>query len=370
MAVTKTDPTTSVPRTLRLNRAEWLCVAGLVLLVMCLTPRLWRRIEKTGFGENYRIPYESSKNYWMFTRWAEAAREAHAGVAIGDSAIWGHYVDRDSTLPAHLSAARESGSLANLGVDGLHPVAMYGLIRYHGRAIRDTAVMLHLNPLWMSSPVHDLQVDEEIRFNHPDLVPQLYPDIPAYQPTWATRVGVWHTRHVPFMKWISHMQQTYLEGLDLFNWSIQHPRQSPCSAMDLALPASANQPRSRPMSWSARGIPANQELQWVTADRSLQWAYFKKTIGLLQHRGNTVFVLIGPFNTYLLREDQVPRYRGLVEDMVRWFEAESDLPFHVAAVPPSADFADASHPLDRGYRFVADDLARSASYRKWSKTPR
>ena len=87
MAVTKTDPTTSVPRTLRLNRAEWLCVAGLVLLVMCLTPRLWRRIEKTGFGENYRIPYESSKNYWMFTRWAEAAREAHAGVAIGDSAV-------------------------------------------------------------------------------------------------------------------------------------------------------------------------------------------------------------------------------------------------------------------------------------------
>jgi hypothetical protein len=63
--------------------------------------------------------------------------------------------------------------VVNLGVDGVHPVALAGLVEHYGHEIRGRKVLLHCNLLWMSSPEADLQGGKERSINHPALIPQL-----------------------------------------------------------------------------------------------------------------------------------------------------------------------------------------------------
>ncbi len=55
-------------------------------------------------------------------------------------------------------------------MDGFHPAALGGLLRYYGRDISGKNVIIQFNPLWMTSAKHDLQIQKEFHFNHPKLV--------------------------------------------------------------------------------------------------------------------------------------------------------------------------------------------------------
>src|SRR5207249_210887 len=128
-------------------------------------------------------------------------------LVIGDSVVWGEYVDRGHTLSHYLNEAAGQERFANLGLDGAHPTALAGLVEFHARGVKGKNVILHCDPLWLSSPRADLQV-KEARLNHPKLVPQFVPAIPCYPLTkdnFSERVGIAVEQRVAFQSWTSHL---------------------------------------------------------------------------------------------------------------------------------------------------------------------
>jgi hypothetical protein len=105
----------------------------------------------------------------------------------------------------------------------------------------------------------------------------------------------------------------------------------------------------------------------VEASHSYQWRSFRRTVELLESRGNRVFVLVGPFNTHALTGESQPRYRALLAEMKRWLEQE-EVPYYAPPVLPTDLYADASHPLGAGYRRLAKELSSSPPFREWRKS--
>ena len=117
------------------------------------------------------------------------------------------------------------------------------------------------------------------------------------------------------------------------------------------------------MPWSARGI-GEDDLPWPSLDGSFQWGSFTSALELLRSRGNTVFVLVGPFNPHFLTSGSLTRYnsaRGAMED---WLEGEG-IGYHSVVDLPSEWYADASHPLDEGYQEIGRTLYDSEEFTKW-----
>jgi len=137
--------------------------------------------------------------------------------------MWGHYVGKDETLTAHLNHLQAGQRYVNLGVDGIHPAALAGLVDCYGQGIRNQRVIVHCNLLWTSSPQHDLTTPKEVSFNHPALVPQFRPQIPCYRETLSGRLGHVVERNVRLLAWAKHLQIAYLDGSDWAAWTLEHP---------------------------------------------------------------------------------------------------------------------------------------------------
>jgi hypothetical protein len=326
-------------------------LAGLVLLA----PGLWKGVERFEPGSDYRMPYELSSDYWLYDRYARLAAARYETVLVGDSVVWGQYVRREETLSHFLNEQAGREYCANLGLDGAHPAALAGLIEYYGGGIDGKQVLLQCNPLWMSSPLRDLQEDREFRFNHPQLVPQFSPSIPCYKEDVSHRLGNVIDRQVPFLAWTSHLQQAYFDHLSIPGWTLEHPYDNPLEPLTRGLPPSDNTLRHEPVSWTARGIKP-QHFPWVDLKTSLQWHSFQRAVATLQGRHNRVFVLVGPFNEHMLDESSRQRYQEIKRAMGAWLEAKGVA--HAIPEPlPSDEYADASHPLAGGYARLAKDLA-------------
>ncbi len=338
-----------------LSGREWLAVGLFVSVVYIVVPSLWRQVEPFDPGPDYRIPYALSGDYWFFDRYARLAAASYDTLIIGDSVIWGQYVDRDGMLSHHLNELAGRPRFANLGLDGMHPAALAGLLEFYGKSISGTSVILHLNPLWMSSPKHDLQVKEEFRFNHPQLVPQFLPRIPCYREEISVKIGHIIEKNVPFRGWTNHLQVAYY-GMDIPNWTIDHPYENPLSPLFRGLPDSGKQDRFEAISWTARGI-RKQDFAWVDPGTSLQWRFFRRAVELLRARENRVFVLVGPFNEHLLAETSQEAYWNLIHGMEAWLE-KNEVPYTIPPPLPSELYADASHPLSEGYAQLAQRLWR------------
>jgi hypothetical protein len=80
-----------------------------------------------------------------------------------------------------------------------------------------------------------------------------------------------------------------------------------------------------------------------------------------------VFVLVGPFNEPMLTEASRAVYQERTREVGRWL-AEQGIPHRVAAPLPSDDYADASHPLGRGYDRLAERLCASEAFRRFLRT--
>ena len=127
----------------RLSAKEW-AVTGLILVALALlAPVLWSQWEEFQPGPDYRIPYDLSGDYWLFNRYANLAAEHRDILAVGDSVIWGQYVTEGQTLTHHLNRAAGGPQFANLGMDGMHPAALAGLLEYYGGGIRGRSVLLN-----------------------------------------------------------------------------------------------------------------------------------------------------------------------------------------------------------------------------------
>ena len=345
---------------IKLSGVEWI-VTGIICVAFFLAaPGLWAKFENFGPGPDYRIPYLLGSDYWLYSRYCRWACSRYDTLVVGDSVIWGHYVSPDNTLSHYLNQYAGREQFANLGVDGSHPAALGGLLRYYGRSISGKKVILHLNPLWMADKKQDLQTDKEYRFNHPKLVPQFTPRIPCYKEPWAGRVSIAVQREVPFFNWTSHLRTAYLQSMDLPAWTLEHPYENPLGAVAAGLPAPANDTIEKAGSWKQRGMGL-QDFQWVDLDTSLQWQLFRRAVQLLKERGNTVFVLVGPFNEHMFKEDGTAAYRKMKEKIEAWLR-QNKVSYCMPEVLPSELYHDASHPSAEGYALLAKRLFADESF--------
>ncbi|MFC1607319.1 hypothetical protein ACFL47_05050 [Candidatus Latescibacterota bacterium] len=314
---------------------------------------------------SYRLPYSLSSDYWMFRQWSKHASSQYPVLLVGDSVVWGQYVRKDRTLSHFLNETTGEDMFANVGVDGIHPAALVGLIKYFGRDIKHKNVIINLNPLWMSSIKHDLRGEEEFRFNHPRLVPQLIPGLSCYSPSFNEIMGIVLERHIPFFTWLNHVRINNFEGMDMQNWNMQNPYVNPLSVISLEVPLPENNPKSKPIPWYTRGIKT-QNIPWMSANDSYQWSSFKQVLEILIERGNNIYIILGPFNPYILTDESTHRYQSMIIEMERWFE-ENNMSFYSVPDLPSDYYADGSHPLEEGYEKIAFDLYKTESFIKWMK---
>jgi hypothetical protein len=349
----------------RLSLRSWGVALLLLVGLWCAVPVAWKRIEPFAPGPDYRLPFSLSDDYWMYDRYCGLASAEDRVLLVGDSVIWGHYVAAEETLSHYLNEALGGPRFANLGVDGVHPVAMAGLLEYYGKQIAGKDVILQCNLLWMSSPRHDLQTDKTFAFNHPDLVPQFYPWIPCYGESLSGRIGIVLDRNVPFLQWTNHLRLAYFHESDLPNWTMEHPYEDPLRAVTLKLPSANEPPSPKPIAqpWTKTAV-AKFDGEWVELDGSLQWQFFRRAVTILRKRGNRVFVLVGPFNEHMLAGDSLRAYERRKLVVSQWLQREK-VPHFVPPTLPSACYADASHPLANGYARLAKALLTSEPFRQF-----
>jgi len=360
----------------RLNARHWAVVFGIVLITVTLTPPLWKKLERFDTGPDYRIPYALSKDYWLYERRLQQVAPTNI-VVLGDSVVWGEYVLPDGTLAHFLN--RETERFVNAGVNGLFPLALEGLVRCYGGTLHHRKVMVHCNVLWMTSPKADLSTDKEEQFNHAALVPQFFPRIPCYRADANERLNAIVERNVPFIEWVNHLQNAYFAQKSVPKWTLeeengdppQYPNayRNPFSQITLTVPPEPpddpergpRSPRHKPWSTDATGTT---RFEWVALDKSLQWHAFQRGIENLRERGNDVLVVLGPFNEHIMAAENRPAYWRIRDDIVAWLST-NQIPHVVPEPLPSALYADASHPLTRGYELLANRLYSDAAFRNW-----
>jgi len=364
----------------RLDARQWLAVLVIVLLVGLLTPRLWSRLQRFETGPDYRLPYELSKDYWLYGRRLQQVANPQNIIVLGDSVVWGEYVLPDGTWSHFLSReAGEPGRFVNGGVNGMFPLALEGLVRYYAPSLRRQKVLLHCNPLWLTSAKVDLSTDKEESFNHSRLVPQFSPRIPCYRADANERLSALVQREVGFVAWVDHLQNACFGQKSILSWTLEDdggepPRypnagKNPLAQITLAVPSAPAEdpqrgpksPRHKPWSENADGTI---RFDWVEVEESLQWRAFQRLLGILQERGNDVLVVVGPFNEHLLAEDNRPAYRRVREEIAAWL-SQHQIPQVLPEPLPSALYADASHPLTEGYELLARRIQADAKFRHW-----
>ncbi|MHC1766479.1 MAG: hypothetical protein AB9869_19615 [Verrucomicrobiia bacterium] len=390
-----TIPGSTVPfgvNEMRLGARHWLLVCVIVTLVAFLTPRIWKRLERFETGPDYRIPYDLSKDYWLYERRLEQVSRPDTVFVLGDSVIWGEYVGPDGTLSHFLTAEAgaqrndRSGSTAaattefvNAGVNGLFPLALEGLTRYYGGPMAHRKVLLQCNLLWLSSPKADLQVTKEERFNHSRLVPQFTPRIPCYKADANERLNAVVQRNVGFVAWVGHLQNCYFAQKNILSWTLEEDSgdpparpnayKNPFAQITLAVPPAPKEDPERGLeSLRHRAWSANEarpvHFDWVNLDTSLQWAAFQRLVRLLSNRGADVLVVLGPFNEHMVAEESRPAFQEIRKGITDWL-ARNRVHRIVPETLPSDLYADASHPLTEGYALLAKRLYSDPVFARW-----
>ena len=348
---------------LRLSGRQWAVAAALTGALFVLIPIFWERVEPLGREADYRIPYRLGHDYWTFERHCRRVAKGELVPLIGDSVVWGHYVSPDETLTHYLNALSGGERFANLSINGIHPAAMSGLVRYHAGALRNRAVVLHFNFLWLTSKQRDLQTSKEFAFQHPALVAQFFPRIPCYKAPVSMRLGIVLGRRVSMFRWANHLRIAYFGGSDLPAWTLDEPYANLARAVTLKLPSPGEPPTPEPVakSWTAKDIrPFGAD--WVAFDESFQWRSFRRTIDVLERRGNRVFVVVGPYNEHMLKDESLAPYRELKRRALRRLD-ERGIPHLAPDALPSELYADSSHPLPEGYAMLARRLLEEEAFR-------
>lgn len=378
----KSAPNDDLPITheVRLTLRHWLAALLTVTLIAVAIPRLWKHTERFDIGSDFRIPYSLSNDYWLYDWYLQKVSVSQPVVMLGDSVVWGEYVKADGTLPHFLSTeTATSGRIVNGGVNGLFPLALEGLVRNYGKALRGRKVIVVCNFLWLSSPKADMQTESDETVNHAPLIPQFRPKIPSYQADATTRIGSAIRRHVALMGWVSHLQCAYFTQRSVTQWTLaedpNHPRSYPNAYSNplaqIACVVPSGQPddlergegsrRHKP--WSAEG-PRKTAFEWVPLSTSLQWAAFQRTVQMLRNRGNDVLVILAPFNEHMIADASLDRYRAIQSGAASWL-SDNHIPYVLPDKLPSELYADASHPLTAGYELLARQVYQSESFHKW-----
>jgi len=77
---------------------------------------------------------------------------------------------------------------------------------------------------------------------------------------------------------------------------------------------------------------------------------------------------LGPFNEHMIAPESRAAYEKLRDTVETWLKA-NNVPHLVPQVLPSELYADASHPLTKGYALLAQETFASAGFQNWLKAP-
>ena len=323
----------------RLDGKQWCLVAAISLVILCYGPSLWSSCELLDGNDDYRVPYELSQDYFLYQRHVtRSTADSDSVFVLGDSVVWGEYVQRDGTW-SHFLNQQSDGSeqFVNVGLNGLFPLALEGLTREYGSKLRRKRVILHCNLLWISSPEADLSVEKEQVFNHVSLVPQFVVDIPCYRASASDRASVIAERSLPNLSWSKHLQICYFDSKSIPDWTLaddgRYPPSYPHSNANPLEQITMDIPREDPLdtqrglqserhrSWSDRGI-RQQSFPWLRLQDSLQWAAFQRLVWLLQDRQNDVAVVVGPFNQHMLSATNREVFQTRKKAAIAWLEQQ------------------------------------------------
>lgn len=347
--------------TFRLNFKE-LAITGVIIVIgaLFLLPFVWNKVEKLQTGNEFRISYNFRDDYWVYKKWAEEAVKNYPVVFLGDSVVWGMYVDNSNTLPAKINRKLNRQAVANLAIDGLHSVAQEGLLKCYGRAIKNKTVILHYNPLWMNSRKYDLSDVEEMEVHHPRLIPQFSPKYKCYTESFSGRLNICRERNIPFYSLLNHVRLAFFKNEELSQWMIDNPYQNPLSKISMTVNPCEKEKKNSSESWKQQGITA-QDWAWMPLNKSYQWQAFTNVVELLKKRGNRVCVMVGPLNPYMLTPASLEKFRKVQQDICAWLQTHK-IEYMLVPDLPSEMYADASHPLDKGYDIIADNLLKTSFF--------
>lgn len=351
---------------IRLTLWELVVLAGIMILVIFVAlPWVWNYNENIVAGKNFRLGYEYRDNYWTYRSWTEKAVKEYPVLFLGDSVVWGMYVDNDNTIPSKINFSLGRDVVANIAIDGLHSLAMEGLIEYYGKKIENKKILLHYNPLWMNSTEYDLSTKKEMEIHHPRLIPQFSTDLKCYNEDFGKRMGIWCERNLSFFSLLNHIRITFFNNEDFNQWIVDHPYDNPFSKISFDIDPVAKNNINNTIDWEQKGI-TKQDWDWMPLAQSKQWQAFKRVIQVLKDRNNEILVMVGPINPYLLSEKSLGKYRGLQNDICDWLKQEK-IDYLLVPDMPSKMYADASHPLAPGYDLIVKQLLQTKMLKPYEK---
>ena len=325
-------------------------VAVVLVLTLAVLPYCWRKFCRVKIPQGFRLAEKLRDDYYGYRLTAKAVCEKYPSVFIGDSVIWGKYVDNGHTLPELVNRKLGRDEIGNLAVDGLHPVAMETLVREYGGDIRGKRVYLYWNPLWMNTPLYDFSGQEEFSINHPHLLPQFDRSYQSYRAKFGDRVSAQLERSIAFRAWLRHFKAAYCDNQDVKKALASNGKLVPYA------PTERKKQDNDTGDWEKNGVK-KQNWPWVKAAESRQYAAFRRTVALLQKRGNRVTVVLGTVNPHMQTGESLERYRKLRAE-VKADLAKSGIGFIDLPELESGEYADASHPLAAGYEKLAEFMVK------------
>lgn len=343
---------------IRLNLWE-LGLAALIVVVgvLFIGPMAWRHLESCEYGSNFRLAEKFRDDYWAYGKWSEKAIEKHPVVFLGDSVVWGMYVDSKNTLPAKMNAILGEERIANLAINGLHSVALKGLLENYSAPIKGKTVILHFNPLWINGVDNDLSGRKQPQVNHPRLLPQFVGKPSTYDADLTARMDAEKERFIPFFSLLNHVRMAFFNNADIRQWLVDNPYSNPVSGIFAKLDLTERKKINDDENWEEKGI-TKQSWNWVNLNSSLQWKALTEIVELLQRNDNKVLVMAGPINPHMLNADSLAKYRSLQASIKSALDARK-VPCYIVPDLPTEVYADASHPLDKGYQMIAEGLLSS-----------
>jgi hypothetical protein len=369
---------------LQLDGKLWLGVIAVVAAAGMLLPEFGAKPGAFPTTPDYRVPYDLSKDYWLYNQHLKRAAQDKATVfVVGDSVVWGEYVRKEGVFSHFLNERLGDTAgprFVNAGINGLFPLALDGLVAQYGRPMRGRKVILHCNVLWLSSREADMSADKEQAFNHQPLVPQRPGAVPCYRADIDTRLGHLADHALPTFGFANHLQIAHFDSLSIPEWTLATDGNWPPSYPNtyanpferLIQPVKgelSTDPERGPESdrhrpWYDRGMTA-QSFDWMPLEESLQWAAFQRVVQRLRAWNCNLLVVLGPFNTHMIAEENRKKYDRISTGVQQWFY-ENGIGYLVSEPLESKLYGDASHPLTEGYEVMATGLWEKEVFDKWA----
>ncbi len=339
---------------------ELLAVAIVVLTLVWGVLPLWHRQKlQVTLPENFRFSYQLRDDYLLYRAMVREACSKYDNLFLGDSVIWGMYVRNDSTLPALINQKLGKETCGNIAIDGLHPIAMEGLMKQCANEIHGKRVFLYFNPLWVTSQDYDLTGEGTATVNHPRLLPQFDFSLTNYHGTLKERCNAKLEQMLDFYAMLHHLRVCFYDNRDFKTYIAKHPDENPLSRIRMELsPIEEGHTSNATMDWYESGI-AEQNWPWIDLTASRQFQAFRNTALMLRQNGNEVVVLLGTINPFMQNPECLERYRKLMaqaEELLSQAKDSSGNTLVVLPELPSEEYGDSSHPLMKGYDRLADFL--------------